>query len=591
MSSTATIPTVEVEDHHYLTAEGSKPRATWRTLIILLLLALPLRVYWMAQKTPVITVEGSEYVRMADSLIHGKGLIGNFEGPETMYTPLFSVLTAGMSMLTGKSELAAHLVSLLFGTALIIPVFFIANKMYGPRVAVIAGLLVGFHPVLVKLAASIYNENVYLPLLMGGMYFTMEAFERPGIKNRVFAGLCFGFAYLTRPEAFAYPILLAGALWLQTIVRSEKRVRAHLAAFLPLAIFLLLAVPYMAYLYRHTGHVRLEGKWNINYTIANRIRSGMEYNEAAYGLGQDLQPTGPLLDPFRFAAYTPYKSSLTDKLTTLFGMAKRNTQTVYSYLFYDRVISSPVIIGLIALAWFARAWNRRRLEQELIVFAMAGTLVFLILTSSNPEFRYLLGLIALSMLWIARGIDEIRAWTVESASLLRLAPSWLLRSSIGYCVQIACFVLILGIAERGARSLFLFNCEQQNFSSLKQAGVWLGDHGAAGKRIACASTVITYYSKATIIGLPDASPNQALSYIGSEHIDFVVLDSWSARDRPEEREWLRNGMPDSRATLVYQIGSNDAAQVEVYRWDAQKLSTPSHSQDKGSERDTHMLPS
>src|SRR6476659_1006196 len=63
-------------------------------LVLIVLLALVPRVLWMLTQTPVISLEGSEYVRMAENLAQGKGLVGTFEGPETMYTPLFSLVTA-----------------------------------------------------------------------------------------------------------------------------------------------------------------------------------------------------------------------------------------------------------------------------------------------------------------------------------------------------------------------------------------------------------------------------------------------------------------------------------------------------------------
>lgn len=564
MSSSAILSTPAIQRFKYSTFEKVGRRSVWWTLAALLLLALPLRVYWMVRQTPVISLEGSEYVRMADSLVHGKGLVGNFEGPETMYTPLFSVLTAGLSMLTRDSELAAHLISLLFGTALIIPVCFVARKMYGPRVAAIAGLFVAFHPVLVKLSASVYNENLYFPLLISGVYFTMESFESAANRNRILAGLCFGLAYLTRPEAFAYPILLTGALWLYAASRGERRPRRYLSAAIPLAMFPLIAAPYISFLYIHTGHFRLEGKWNINFTIANRIRSGMDYDEAAYGLGPKLTVAGPLLDPFRFAAYTPYDRSLGAKLATLWGMAKLNAKQTYNLLFYDRIVSSPLIIGLIALAWFARSWNRHRWKQELVVLAMSGTLVFLVLTASHPEGRYVLGLIPLSALWIAKGIDQIGDWITDSLSLSGFR-SFRMRQVLATAGQVACLALILGTVERATQFNWLFYSEQANHNTLKDAGLWLVSHGAAGKRVAGVSTVVTYYSKATIIGLPYASSNQTLGYINSQHVDFIILDGWSANDWPEEKEWLQSGIPDNRAEEVFHAG-NAETRVVIYKW-------------------------
>ena len=71
----------------------------FKPLLLLFVLGFIPRIYWMITRTPVISGEGSEYVRMAENLALGKGLVGNFEGPETMYAPFFPLLTAALHVL------------------------------------------------------------------------------------------------------------------------------------------------------------------------------------------------------------------------------------------------------------------------------------------------------------------------------------------------------------------------------------------------------------------------------------------------------------------------------------------------------------
>ena len=249
----------------------------WAVLPVIVLIGLGLRLAWMLTETPVISMEGAEYVRMAENLVQGRGLIGNFEGPETMYTPLFSVLTAGLMLVTRNGETAAHLVALLFGTALIVVVFSTARLIYGERTAHICAALVAFHPLLVKLSASIYNESVYLTLFMAAIYWGIRALDLQSPRDSLLTGACLGLAYLSRPEAFAYPVFFALALCIAGLARKRLRVAAVRSAVL-LGAFFVLASPYIAFLYQHTGHFRMEGKWNINYTIAQRLLMGMNFN-------------------------------------------------------------------------------------------------------------------------------------------------------------------------------------------------------------------------------------------------------------------------------------------------------------------------
>ncbi len=304
-------------------------RSSSRILILIILIALPLRIYWMATQTPVMNMEGSEYVRMAENLAGGQGLVGNFPGPETMYSPLFAVMTAGLDLLVRNPELAAHLISLALGVALVVPVYLIGQMMYGKRVAGIAALIVAIHPFLIKLSASIYNEDVYLFLLMLGIYWGLRCLESGRIRDCVFLSLCFGLAYLARPEALAYSFFFALAVWLIACFTGRAGWRPAAGSGVIVGVSLLIALPYAWFLYAHTGHVRLEGKWDINYTMANRIESGMEEYQAAYGLDHNNRIAGPLLDPFHFAAYSPYPQSLHDKAKTLLAMAIRHHKLIY----------------------------------------------------------------------------------------------------------------------------------------------------------------------------------------------------------------------------------------------------------------------
>ena len=537
----------------------------YKPLALIVLLGLVPRFYWMATQTPVISLDGSEYVRMAENLASGKGLIGNFPGFETMYTPLLSVLTAGFDLVTRNAELAAHLICVIFGAALIIPVFFIARRMYGLRVAYLAAVLVAVHPLLIALSGSIYNENVYLTLLLVGVYFGMRSLEYRKNRDYVLLGLFLSLAYLTRPEAFAYPIFFVLAIWVSVIIARVSVRRAALGSALILGIFILFASPYIAFLDRHTGHVRLEGKWDINYTIANRIRSGMNYPEASYGLGQDASIAGPLLDPFRFASYTSYSNSLASKMETLLAMAKVNRQQVPGIM-RDGAIGGPILFALMLIGLFRKSWSPRRLFHETILICMVISVLFLMATASDAEFRYVLPFVALSIIWVAKGIDEVGQWTRSLASSLQwqLLPK---SRSMGLLAQMMLLLLFLGVALRGTRMNGMFLSEQARYADLKHAGLWLENLRPGPKRIACMGTIPTYYAQGTIIGLPYANSSQALRYFELNKVDFIVLDCHYSLVLPEVAQWMKYGIPDSRARLIYKTGADASNGIEIYRWE------------------------
>ena len=561
------IAETSVRDHDVRPALAkAQPQLGHKPLLLIIALAALPRLYWMLTEAPVISLDGSEYVRMAENLVQGKGLMGNFEGSATMYTPLFSLLTAGVTLITKNAELAAHLVALSCGIGLIVPIFYIARRMYGVHVAYLSAILAAIHPLLIALSGSIYNENVYLPLLLGGIYFGMRALEFNRIGDYVLLSVCLSLAYLTRPEAFAYPLFFALIVWANLLLRRISARRALGASLLIVGSFLVIASPYIMFLHSRTGQFRLEGKWNINYTIANRILSGMEYDEAAYALAPESGVAGPLLSPSRFAAYTPFPHSILDKVHTLAGMAELNRKTVTESLL-DTALGSPLVLFLLPIAWFRSSWSRRRLFHECVLMSIALSILFLWVTSSSAEFRYVFPLVALGVIWVAKGAQELGRWTARLILSLRLlAPGRLRRVAV--IVEFILLFLTSALAFRSTQSHLMFRLEQKENLDIKKASLWLKKTSPGPKKITCFATVPTYYAEGTLIGLPYARSDQALRYLEMNKVDFVVLDAQYASKFPEVPDWINSGIPDRRAHRIYEVGSDPGRKIVIYRWDS-----------------------
>src|SRR5258708_38811830 len=109
--------------------------------------------------------------------------------------------------------------------------------------------------------------------------------------------------------------------------------------------------PYAVFQHRHTGQYRFEGKWNINYTLGNRIDTGMGYFQAGFTMDDKLTMLGPLLDSSIYAAYTPYSRSLPTKLRYFAHAIHRNWITTYDELFSVDIGGAPSI-GLVLFVLF-----------------------------------------------------------------------------------------------------------------------------------------------------------------------------------------------------------------------------------------------
>ena len=252
-----------------------------KAIFLLLLLAFALRLGWMLYNTQAIENEGTEYARIAQNLLAGKGYVGLLGGPESMFPPLFPFLIAASSLVTRDTEMAGRLVSIVMGSLLVLPVFFMGEKLFGRRVAYLAAALIAVHPLLVALSASVYVESTYLTLLFASLYFGMRVLDFDGVKQAFFCGLMLGLAYLTRPEGLAYGFLV-GFFMLLAVALRKSSITTTLKYGATIAVTaVILVIPYAAYLSAGSGAFRLEGKSGLNGIIKSRMDQGMSYREAA----------------------------------------------------------------------------------------------------------------------------------------------------------------------------------------------------------------------------------------------------------------------------------------------------------------------
>jgi len=549
----------------------------WRWLLAILLVAFCVRLGFMLKFTPVISGDGCEYIRMGMELRDGQPLTGSFEWPETMYGTLYPALIAGVSRMGLSAEHAAYLLSLLFGTALVLVAFLLARYVYGARIAYLAAALFAVFPVFVLLSGSVFNETIYLTLWLAGIYWSIRALDSFRPRDFLFAGLFFGLSTLSRPEAFAYPVFIIMASVIVAVLRKISWLKAVRGAALLFGAWLLLMIPYAIFLHSHTGQYRFEGKWNINYTVGNRVDSGMTFWEAGYSIDDKSHFVGPLLDSSLYAAYTPYPHSWRDRLRYFGHAVHRNWPRTYEEILAVD-FGGPVMILLVVLGLFGTDWSAKRLRHEFVLVVMAISIVVLLATAAHVEHRYSYPLPAILLLWVAAGLEIFRGWTARTLASWneRLRP--FAAKAGNTAIAILCFLLVV-FSVVGVRTDWYFLIQQKDYLGIKQAGMWLGARAPKPQRMFGFEGRVAYYANCKIIIFPYADSAATLHYLDSKNIDYIVLDSLSMRNMPTLNQWFQNGVPDPRAHLVFQSteGSNDV--VKIYSWDSSRtagnLASPS----------------
>jgi 4-amino-4-deoxy-L-arabinose transferase-like glycosyltransferase len=545
-----------------------KPFQTLRgllPLILIVILGTGLRIYWLSSHTVAIEGgDGAEYARIAENLLKGKGYVGTMGGPELVLPPLYPLAIALFAFVTYNAELAGRLVSLLAGVCLIPLVFAIGLRMYGRTAALIGAFLAACDFVLMDLSTSILSEGLFTLFLAAGVWYGLRALERDAAPEYLFAGLFWGLAYLTRPEAMAFPSILALIILSVALLERRSIRKAVINSVILTATFLLIAVPYIAFLRIHTGKILLDGKHNLNYTIGQRLNSGMNEDKAQWGFtGRGPAEEGPLLDSTPFITRSPYSESPGTLASYLAKSVRRNADRFY-HVILGWAFGAPILF-FTAVGLFRRPWTRERAVREVFLLSITGFLPAVCLAAFLVRPRFIIPVLPFLLLWASNGIVELSKWAGETVSALRPSKR---NATWFYPVVQWTLSLVVVLAATGARGRVPDLADiSARYIADKEAGLRIQSLASeTDGRIVDSLPILAYYARGLWVPLPSADSRTALAYIGEKHPSFVVVRGEKNGYLPYYEDWIERGIPDPRARLIYQAGTGPGTEIAIYRW-------------------------
>src|ERR1700733_12329492 len=118
---------------------------------------------------------GREYERIAKSILSGQGFSSPYPyptGPTALMGPVYAYLLAGIfrlfGVLTSASTLAALTLNNLMSSLICLPIFFIARRSFGPKIAMWSGWVWAFYP------HSIAGSNAWVwDTILGTLLLTL----------------------------------------------------------------------------------------------------------------------------------------------------------------------------------------------------------------------------------------------------------------------------------------------------------------------------------------------------------------------------------------------------------------------------------
>ncbi|MEO8587633.1 MAG: tetratricopeptide repeat protein [Acidobacteriota bacterium] len=261
-------------------------------LLLLLLAAFALKAALLFQfhahplLQPEGDLDGGVYVRLATDVAHGDLFLRGPGAVPFFVSPLYVYFLAAVLGLSGGSLLAAQVVQIVLGTSAVALVWATAQRLFGERAALPAGVLfaltgvVSFHEILILQAAlDPFLTALFLHLLAVGLTSRSVSLKvneegaRDGAAHSwamwMAAGAAGGLLALNRPNALLCVVSIAAALFFFLPFKED-----FLRSLLPVLAFLvgtaaIVALPFARNLIVSGEPVLISSHGGLNFLVGN----------------------------------------------------------------------------------------------------------------------------------------------------------------------------------------------------------------------------------------------------------------------------------------------------------------------------------
>lgn len=528
--------------------------------------ALVLRLVWIFHWPLSIESEGVYYARIAENLLAGRGYVGAREaGKQLLYPPLFPWLIAGAAAIVGNSELAGRIVSAVCGSLWVIPLMFITRTAFDEAAGLIVGIIGVVGPPLIAISGTVQSEPAYLVFQAAGVYFVLQIWPALPKRPSYLAGICFGIAYLARPEASIYIALTTLFIFLtgRTVLQLKSAARLVLAFFL--TIF-----PYVAWLSIQTGGPRLEAKSVSNYVEATGWAAHQPPGEIFFAVDNHLNDVG-LSNQSDLAMIQKTKLSTAKVFWLAMHGASTNVMHLLSTIMESRLFGGSIFLLLLGLGFVSPTPDTNALARRGFLFAAAIASIVPLFSLHAFHDRFVFPFLTLLLPFAAGGVVFLYRSIVSTLASGARLPA-LLATSLGG--SIAAIVLIAYLATQAHTMVHLETdarlpeqdiTVQRGDLFIKNLGQTIRNFGVKHALVMDGTPAIGYYAGAADWPLPYCDSETAVRYIEKKSPDFVVLQSSKEDVFPYLKEWIEKGIPDQRMELVYRATAPNGEVAQVYR--------------------------
>jgi 4-amino-4-deoxy-L-arabinose transferase-like glycosyltransferase len=541
----------------------------WVRLSGLVLLAFLIRL-WMVRFNHRLDGDGIWNLTLGHNLV-SRNLR---DGLSAYWPPVYPLLCGISSLFFHDLEFAGRFVSIVAGSLLVIPVYFLALRLYSHKVALLAALLVVFYDQLIAASTRLMTEPTYVLLLSTAVAWGLSALLTG--KARVFGltGLALGTCYLVKPEALGYMglmvlLTLSSGLFIQ---KAKTRAVLRNSMFL-FAGFTLLAAPYVAYVHQRTGAWSISEKLSSNLATSEfdwrRLTPDGQMTKADILWGgatpdRNMMARNASVVPQVSASQTEGVRTKSDDSSRSAGRTIRRLVSVLvqsakglaSEYWMLPTIIPPVFILLIALGLFRTRWSAEQPAMNLYImlFVLATLLGY---SFTVLQVRYLLPLIPLTLPWGANGIVQFRHWFVEA---FERAPR--LGKHVRKYSRLVTPLVILVIVLSMLPALVDFTKAPVQ---PRQVPNWIKANSDSPPVIMASGPWIAFVAGGKHLYLPDEEYPVVIDYARRKNVKYIVVEEDQISKTSRLRFLLDEQRTPPELALVYKYSQEREPKALVYQ--------------------------
>ena len=463
-------------------------QAARRWFFLAVLVAALVRLYLLWQYY-CINSDGLHYIDTAKD--YWAGDFG--AGLASVYPPGYPLIIAWFYSLIGDWELAGQIPSIICGIALVWPLFLLFRDAFGEAVGLIGCFLLALSPFLARYSAQVRTESVYFLLSAFALLLFFRGIELKNLPTLFYGGLVAGVAYLVRPEAVGFLLIIPSYLVFKWFCeRTPNLLWVGKACVLLGLGFFLFALPYIVFLSIDTGRWgALSRKAGVTLAVSIKESGIIDGNESAEASDVDS------MDFDQFIRQHPWIYVKKVALDIFPAIGVFFEAMHFSYV--------PFFLAGFLILFRTRLWERK--DFLLLVFILFYVFGFTLIYVKR---RYSLQAVPISLGWAALGFSTL--WRFISQMFAGK------QGKVIFCSIVAAF-----LASTLPKTLTPISREK---AYVRDAGWYLRDHYAANKlRVAVFDDRVTFYGKSKTLLLTGVAEKDLAVFLRKEKPDYLASDS------------------------------------------------------------------